>query len=682
MPALVLFKRRWYLSSDALWYPCGWSVIIRAIFLALLLLFLSSLPDSCREDGLRLWVLLLCSTYSVLVALDVITVFISVSGTILDTEHREALALRPVLYTLCLAHLAEVAWLGWGSALVFSGGPVLSCHAPRRVYVLAAVICGWIQVAAFLVYLWMSYDPHGGKGGGDFERLISEFRSRDELYSEAWKRKCELLFCCSSAKRAEADSFESVAPMFASLFRGVDVVASDVVAGFALLESEELSRERARAESSGVAHVSGVPLPLGPADDRSPVDAATLRSLNAFMPYAFAAYGWMLHVFARPATGVCSLVCRGGACLCCFPCLDSVASRKVHSVGDSCAGGNHAAVIAQLHAKVRAGMCELIHTCFENRLYQSPFLVCLDHEERALVVSIRGTLSLVDAVTDITVEEEVLRGVPGLPEGEQGLAHRGMYKNALKIHALLIGSDLIAPYLSRYPGYSLVVTGHSLGAGVAAVLAVLLAPLHPNVHCYAFSPPGAVFDERTARAVAPICTSLVLGNDLVPRASEQAVRTLRDEMLMCMARSKKSKASVLARSALSRRLADSTKLFYGGGSGAEDHRLLGPTPAVESRLALFQHHIRIYDAQRSTRTMLAPGRVAHLSLVRDAGWCSGQDKVYKAVWIDNAALARIVVLPRMFLDHLPDNVAEVLNRVASETTASERSRPPGLSQRI
>lgn len=41
--------------------------------------------------------------------------------------------------------------------------------------------------------------------------------------------------------------------------------------------------------------------------------------------------------------------------------------------------------------------------------------------------------------------------------------------------------------------YKLIITGHSLGAGVAAILAVLLKPAYPYLHCYAYSPPGCIF---------------------------------------------------------------------------------------------------------------------------------------------------------------------------------------------
>lgn len=40
--------------------------------------------------------------------------------------------------------------------------------------------------------------------------------------------------------------------------------------------------------------------------------------------------------------------------------------------------------------------------------------------------------------------------------------------------------------------YRVVVTGHSLGAGVASLLAILLRPKYPKLHCFAYGPPGCI----------------------------------------------------------------------------------------------------------------------------------------------------------------------------------------------
>lgn len=40
--------------------------------------------------------------------------------------------------------------------------------------------------------------------------------------------------------------------------------------------------------------------------------------------------------------------------------------------------------------------------------------------------------------------------------------------------------------------YGLVIVGHSLGAGTAAILSFLLRPQYPTLRCYAYSPPGGL----------------------------------------------------------------------------------------------------------------------------------------------------------------------------------------------
>ena len=100
----------------------------------------------------------------------------------------------------------------------------------------------------------------------------------------------------------------------------------------------------------------------------------------------------------------------------------------------------------------------------------------------------------------------------------------------------------MSPQLTQ--GYKLVITGHSLGAGVASILALFLQPVYGNLVCYAYSPPGCTFRSvNLACGVSllqmsvvishyflhllslPVVahsqkfiTSVVLGNDMVPRS--------------------------------------------------------------------------------------------------------------------------------------------------------------------
>ena len=66
-------------------------------------------------------------------------------------------------------------------------------------------------------------------------------------------------------------------------------------------------------------------------------------------------------------------------------------------------------------------------------------------------------------------------------------------------------------------GYELIITGHSLGAGVAAILAVLYRKDFPTLHCYAFSPPGSLFTLPLVEYSKSFITTIIYGNDIVPR---------------------------------------------------------------------------------------------------------------------------------------------------------------------
>lgn len=145
------------------------------------------------------------------------------------------------------------------------------------------------------------------------------------------------------------------------------------------------------------------------------------------------------------------------------------------------------------------------------------------------------------------------------PLGEY-YVHKGMYRSAVAltdrkstVHGTLVDA------LTKYPSYGLVITGHSLGGGVAALLAILLAtpsatfmrdrpadhqdhsdistpfvtslasglPPGRPIHCYAYGPP-AVASLDLAKYAQGLISSVVHGTDIVPCLSLGCLRDLRN----------------------------------------------------------------------------------------------------------------------------------------------------------
>ncbi|KNE60363.1 hypothetical protein AMAG_05757 [Allomyces macrogynus ATCC 38327] len=166
-------------------------------------------------------------------------------------------------------------------------------------------------------------------------------------------------------------------------------------------------------------------------------------------------------------------------------------------------------------------------------VFQPCFFVARDRSENAIVVSIRGTLSTKDAITDLVCEYSRMG---------DGLVHRG-----IKVAAEWLATTLDAPlrtWIELYKPDKLVIVGHSLGAGTASLLTMLLADrqlshlreIQPTLQlkCFAFAPPPAC-SLNLARRYAHLIDSFILDNDVVARLSYGSVVDLRTSLLAAIA---------------------------------------------------------------------------------------------------------------------------------------------------
>nr|KAJ3416133.1 hypothetical protein HK105_001334 [Polyrhizophydium stewartii] len=121
--------------------------------------------------------------------------------------------------------------------------------------------------------------------------------------------------------------------------------------------------------------------------------------------------------------------------------------------------------------------------------------VVVDRQSKSVVVSLRGTLGISDIVTDLMASYVRYKTADNL----EGFVHSGMFKSAQKIATGPV-REAVAESLRRHPGYALILTGHSLGGGCAALLAMMWARRITTVD----GQEGFVLDERAGLPRRPI----------------------------------------------------------------------------------------------------------------------------------------------------------------------------------
>lgn len=208
---------------------------------------------------------------------------------------------------------------------------------------------------------------------------------------------------------------------------------------------------------------------------------------------------------------------------------------------------------------------------------------------RTLVLCLRGSLSLDDFLTDAYASpldlaqdvwgKRVLSALqcvvpPSQPstatrnladETGKYFVHVGMWASAIKVIEQLkeagaleyIRAQLLEGMqqsqrilnhsgVSNGTGFRLVVTGHSLGAGVASLLPLFFLYLFPGLPvkalCYAC--PGAMASPALSDLLSPWVISVVLGEDMVPRLSLLNLRKTLGHSVLELSRNKSSKVYI------------------------------------------------------------------------------------------------------------------------------------------
>ncbi|CAL7951517.1 unnamed protein product [Xylocopa violacea] len=686
MPGIVVFRRRWSVGSDDLVVPGAFLFILHLIWVTVLGVLLGILEwDHSVTCILLLWeyVVGYLAIFGVSMVVEFSICFLATRGSILDTAARAPM--QYILYVRLFLLLVETGWLCAG--VTWLTYYYQTCPVDRiKDIMLGLVISNWCVLASVMVTVWCTYDAAGRSWVKmkKYQRSMREAESRCgklhynrsgsrnrnwrqrkviRAYQDSWDNRCRLLFCCMGNSDRSRNSFADIARLLSDFFRDLDVVPSDVVAGLVLLRKfQKIERELIvkQRKNDTYEFLSGVPVTprtkfLSLTEDG---DLGHFQLAIHYMHFALAAYGWPLFLITH-STGLCQL-CTRLRCGC-FPCGGHEDGATV--VEDNCCQCNYVA----LRKMIDVAEVEIIYATFHVDVGETPFFVALDYTKKKVVVSIRGTLSMKDVLTDLNAEGEVL---PLSPPKDDWLGHKGMVQAAEYIRKKLLEEEIISRALAKDTSrgthqFGLVLVGHSLGAGTAAILAILLKQDYPDLVCFSFAPPGGLLSMPAQQYSQEFITSVVVGKDVVPRIGLRQMESLRADLINAIKRSVDPKWKTIACSVMCCGCGStptSAANLEAGGCISEyqrDKDLARSQTVVpsDSCIALTLH-----------RPLYPPGRIIHVVRHhpnKGEQMLHKHEPVYQALWAGPCDFDEVLISPVMIQDHMPDNMLKALNKVVT-----------------
>uniref|UniRef100_A0A7R9ZAK0 sn-1-specific diacylglycerol lipase n=1 Tax=Pseudictyota dubia TaxID=2749911 RepID=A0A7R9ZAK0_9STRA len=314
----------------------------------------------------------------------------------------------------------------------------------------------------------------------------------------------------------------------------------------------------------------------------------------------------------------------------------------------------------------------------ENGIAKTPYSVLIDKEWETVILTIRGTASFEDIVIDLQLTPSKMDGVGkrcGF-DGTDQFCHRGVITRCrwlyddLERHGIL--DELLLGEKPRCPNHRLVITGHSLGAGCASVLSLMLRQRFPALQCYAFCPPGGLLTKRLAEVCEDFVISVINDTDIIPRMSHDNLERLRDEAFEVLARIKVSKFNmirVLRRPCNDRYLAD------------QNAKLLFPVDEIPNTTE-FYAGLETFKAMKKTQRehgkavrvpLFPPGKIMYLVKTNHLlalGFRTMKNK-YTPQWAEKTDFNEILLAPTVGNDHSVDVVEENLSSLMRSYTGDE-----------
>ncbi|KAK2717458.1 diacylglycerol lipase-alpha-like isoform X2 [Artemia franciscana] len=693
MPGLVIFGTRWNIGSDDLIVPGLTLFLLNTVSIIVCSatypwdleyadirnVSKNSTPGirlrnssdlgqrACIELGMEL-IIGHIVIFSAACLLELFIALMSLRGTIMESQLRKPAI--PLLYIRFSLYLVELLWSVLSGLWLFRYYSL--CETKQSEIIVFTMIIHGVEITGLLVSMYALYDPAGRKWlkmkkhqmnleeMSNSKNITHPKRCRSGstrnwrqrkvamAYQKRWRHRCSLLClcCCISKSERNKDSLTAIAKLLSEFFGDLDVVVTDILAGLILLRRKQKKKRLSiinKHKDATYDFLSGVRVTpdtefVSLSDAR---DQAWFKVIIRYMRYASAAYGWPLYMVMHPKCGCCQIVSHSRCCK----------QGELQPQGDNCCACHLAA--AQ-HVIEMDNDTEILYASFDSDVEKTAFFVALDYLTKSIVITIRGTLSTQDIITDLKAEEDF---IPISPLKEDWIGHGGIIQAATYVKKKLEDEDLIAKAQAADPDqgtkdFKLVVVGHSLGAGTAAILSVLLRETYPNLECYSFAPPGGLLSSSLADYTKEFVTSFVLGKDLVPRIGLSQLEMLRKDIMEVLTESKEPKWKILASSLLCCQGAPKT--------------VIEPRDNIKD----IEAEEQVKGGPSVTHTLLyPPGKIIHLVRrhITDERKIRGAPKpVYQAIWADKADFDEVLISPVMVQDHMPQKILYALEMVLKD----------------
>lgn len=665
MPAIRLFGRKWLAASDDLVFPGLFEISFRTLWLILIAIVYTKYYEytwECTSGGeyVRIYIIGMMSLLSLVILVLVALVNRSAQGSITDTDARKHVP--PLLLLKLFLIIPEVVLNVFGTMWAFCREVVV---CPREEHfstcvIEALVIFNWALFGLAIFGLALVFDPVGSQRYQEVHDTPSAGESlRHRKVTSIWQRRFRWAFCWVQSDEHGHEAFQQVAALLSALFRSTDLVPSDILAGCVLLRIKQKRETREMRRIQMLANDD----PKYSTDINRTFAVAprwmNLENARHFLQLSMAAYGWPFVMYRYCVTGIFRLV-KELTCCACFR------NKSTVVTDDNCCLCHLAGV--KYMSKIREE--DILFASFRNHVFELPFCVIADHKTRNIVIAIRGSISLRDIFTDLTATSDRFEA-EGLPPDT--MAHKGMAIGAEYVAKRLKERGILDKALALYPEYGLVLTGHSLGAGVASLLALKIKPKYPELKVYAFATPAGLLSREAARITESFIFTVGVGDDFIMRLGVDSIENLRTGIIQTLHASRIPKYRILLNGfgyALFGVPNGDLESVWRDETGSGKSPLLPrsiPTVAASTEAALLSRDICV---RRFSKTRLfTAGRILHIvarkktKAERKAGTGG---PTYEMRWATAEDFMELKVMPRMLLDHLPENVYKTIDTVLRE----------------